>query len=163
MFENRYISEDIMLKEYVLKVICKKMIIICSVSIAICILSLFVAWRDNDPFAIGWNSLGMLILLITAILSPYFMYQSMKKSGQALNNNQIFETVVIFDDRIHMTEGSFSLSIDYCQIEKIQILKHSCILMFSKNQGIMIKQNAFVNSSFPEFMQFFNKNTGLSH
>ena len=66
-----------------------------------------------NQFAIGWNSLGMIILLITAILSPYFMYQSMKKAAQALNNNQIFETVVFIGDTIHMTEGSFSLSIDY--------------------------------------------------
>ena len=163
MFENRYLSEDKMLKEYILKVICKKTLIICSVSIVICIILLFVAWREKDIFGMGWYSLGAFVLLFTAIVSPHFMYQAMNKSGQALSNNQIFETVVIFNDRIHMTDGSFSLSIDYSQIKKIHILKHSCVLMFSKNQAIMIKQNSFVNSSFNEFLVFINKNTGLSN
>ena len=141
----------------------KKMIIICSVFIVMCITLLFVAWREGDIFGMGWYSLGVFVLLFTAIVSPYFMYQAMKKSGQSLNNNQIFETVVIFDDRIHMTEGSFSLSIGYSQIKKIYVLKHSCVLMFRKNQVIMIKPNAFVNSNFHEFLVFIHEMTGLSN
>ena len=163
MFENRYMSEDKMLKEYILKVFCKKMRIICSVFIVMCIILLFVAWREGDTFGMGWYSSGVLVLLLTAIVSPHFMYQAMKKSEQALHNNEIFETVVIFNDRIHMTEGSFSISVDYSQIEKIHILKHSCVLMFSKNQAIMIKQNSFVNSSFNDFLIFIHEKTGLSN
>ena len=79
MFENRYISEDKMLKEYILKVICKKMIIICSISIVICIISLFVAWTEGDTFGMGWYSSGVLVLLFITIVSPYFMYQAMKQ------------------------------------------------------------------------------------
>ena len=163
MFENKYMSDDKMLKEYILKVICKKMLIICSIFIAIFIILLFLAYRESDAFGMGWYSSGVLVLLLTALVSPYFIYQSMKKVGKALNNNQTFETVVIFDDRIHMTEGSFSISIDYCQIKNIHILKYSCVLMFGENQAIMIKPNSFVNRSFDEFLVFINKKTGLSN
>ena len=163
MFENRYLSEDKMLREYILKVIYKKTFIICSVFIVLIGILLFNAWRESNAFGMGWYSSGVLVLLLTAIVSPYFVYEAMKKTGKSFHNNETFETVVIFDDKVHMTEGSFSISVDYSQIEKIHILKHSCVLIFSKNQAIMIKQNSFVNSSFNEFLIFIHEKTGLSN
>ena len=162
MFENRYLTEDKILKEYIIKVISKKMFILCSVFIVLLSILLLGAWRERDVFGMGWYSSGVLILLVTMIGSPYFMYMEMKKMGETIHNHQTFETVVIFDDKIHLKEGDFSLTIDYTQIKKIHQLKYSCVLMFSKNQGIIIKQNSFVKGSFDEFLLFMNKKTGQS-
>ncbi len=154
MFENRFYTTDKMLKEYVNKVICKNLIIAGSVITIVGMLLCVVTAIDEVGFKLGVYVVATFIVFTTTLATPLLTFSDTKKRDKALNNGQKNETVVLFDDKIYMSEGSFKFDIEYERIEKIHILSSCCVLMFGKTNGIMIEQNSFTNGTFEEFLDF---------
>ena len=155
MFENKYFSTDEMLKEYIIKVSCKKLIIKGTLMGILGVVLSMLALRKGESF--GVYATATIIIIIATIVTPIITYREVKKSDKALHGHKKHQTVVRFDDKIHMIEGSVNIEIDYAQIQEIHILKKSCVLMFGKYNAIMLEQNSFTKGTFDEFLVFIRE------
>lgn len=156
-FENRYIVTDEMLSEYVYKVLCRR---IQRMSIAIFILSLIMLlFTVSDGDGVLSAVFGVcLVIAVTELLAvPPAMIRQLKENGRRIHNGKSYESVILFGDKISITEGTFSLTVEYSQIIKIYYLKHSCALMFGKSNGILLSLNGFTAGSFEEFQEFIEQ------
>ncbi len=151
-YKNKYYSNDTMLKEYVLKVLWKKYMIAGIIIIVVGIFKLLYDVYESNILSIGVISACIIICLITVIVSPIQMYKQLKDYEKRIHNGQKFESEITFDDKIILKEGSFNLTVEYSQITKTYNLKHSFVLMFAKNSGIMVEKNSFTNCTFDEFL-----------
>ncbi len=157
MFENRYYSNDKMIREYIIKIICKKLIIMgCIISVVGILLCITVA-LDQDILKFGVFLTATFIVIITTALTPFITLKDYKRNEIALNGGKKHETFVLFDDKISLSEGTFKIEVEYNQINAIHILKNSCVLMFGKTNGIMIEQNSFTKGTFEGLLLFLKQ------
>jgi len=153
-FENRYFASNQMLSEYVHKIICRKLklagIIISAVNLALLI---FTLHNNGDALSLV---LGLCVLtgLLVVIFVPILTLKQFKESNRRIHNDKISQSVIRFGDNISISEGTFSLSIEYSQILKTYILKHSYVLMFGKNNGILVDPKHFTIGNADDFIGF---------
>lgn len=109
MFENIFLTTDEMLQEYIIKVICKKIILggmfISSLGIGLCILT---ACR-GDTLQLGIYVVATFITILTTIGTPLITYKEVKNGCYAIHGGKKYKTIVWFDDKIHMEEGTFKI------------------------------------------------------
>ena len=89
-----------------------------------------------------------------AFLAPIDCLKQMKESSNRVHNGKTFETVTKFGDNISISEGTFSLTVEYSQIQKIYSLKYSYILMFGKYNAIILSPDGFTTGTFEDFKRF---------
>lgn len=160
-FENKYFATDKMLSEYVLKVLLKKQrttAIVFSVIAGITLL--FTLYRSSYVLS-AMLGVCLLLMLSVAIFSPILAIRQIKESTKRINNGQKYETVVKFGDNISISEGTFSLTVEYSQILKIHHLQHSYVLMFGKHNGIILSPNHFTLGTFEDFKVFIEQKVNL--
>lgn len=157
MLENRFLTNDYMLKEYTLKVLCKNILIYGSIVTLIGFFVFLNSLQKGHYMQVGLYGGATFICLITTIFSPYVTYKQLKISNFNIHNGKTPETVVIFDDKIYFYEGSFSIDIEYSQIKKLYKLKSCYILMFGKANGIVINPNTFINGTIEDFLILLNE------
>lgn len=153
-FENKYYATDDMIKEYVNEVLCwktKRMGLFFSAMSAV-MLAVTLIGRDYI-FTAVYGVCFFLTTVLSFLISP-LTFRQLKENGQYMNNGKRCETVVRFGDCIMITEGTFSLTVEYAQIMEIYYLEHSCVLMFGKRNGIMLDPKGFGEQSFKDFQIF---------
>ena len=154
-FENRYYETDEMLKEYVKEVICwktRRMGFFLSVMSAV---MLVITLIGRDYIFTGIYGVCFFIAAAAALVVAPITFRQLKENGRSINNGKKCETVVRFGDCIMITEGTFSLTVEYSQIEEIYYLEHSCALMFGKTNGILVEPEKFTEGNFRDFKIFF--------
>lgn len=154
MFVNRFYGTDEMLKEYINKILCKKIrkknipfVIVALIVLCICI-------NNHDYVIAGILACAAFILSFIAIFMPVFMFKEIKKQDKIMHNGADPETIITFGDKIIMEEGDVTLSFAYAQIIKLYKLDLCWALMISKDNGIMIEPNSFDDKSCDEFEKF---------
>ena len=153
-FENKYYAEDAMLKEYVDEILCwrtKRMGLFFSAMSAVMLVITLIG-RDYIFTAI-YGVCFLLTTVLSFLISP-LTFRELKENGQYMNNGKVCETVVRFGDCILITEGTFSLTVEYSQITEIYYLEKSCVLMFGKRNGILLDPNGFGEHAFKDFQIF---------
>lgn len=153
-FENRYYATDEMLKEYAKEVLCWKTRRIGFFFALMSAIMLAVTVVGRDYIFMGIYGVCFFVTTVVAIVAAPLTYRQLKESGQRLNNGKECETVVRFGECIMITEGTFSLTVEYSQIEEIFYLEHSCVLMFGKTNGIMVDPGKFTEGSYLDFKIF---------
>lgn len=154
LFENRYRMTDQMIKEYARKVLCKRLIWLSALILAISLpmFSLTLLWKDYVMSAVYF--ICLLIAAVERVVALPLTVRQMKENTERMHGGKEQETVVRFGEKISISEGEFYLAIEYSQIIKIHYLKHSCVLMFGKSNGIMLAYDGFAGASFDEFREF---------
>ncbi|MCD8189730.1 MAG: YcxB family protein [Clostridiales bacterium] len=159
-FENRYKVNELMLREYVYKVVSRNIVLM---SVGVFLLGavvLVVATANKDYLLLGVAGVCMIIAVFAGMLTPQLVLREIHATSDRLNNGKKCETVVRFGEKITMEEGATSMQFDYTQITKIHNLKHSYVLMLGKQNGIMLSKTGFMNNDFKKFRQFIQEKTG---
>lgn len=160
-FENRYYVTDEMLSEYVNKVLCKRLKRLGLIVTIAALLMLWLTWTNGDYILSAVFGSCLFISVFTILIAPPLTLRQLKESERRLHNNKKFETIVQFDKNITMTEGSFSLTVEYTQILKIYVLKYSYVLMLGRNNAIIIQPDHFTIGSFEEFKPYIESKCQL--
>ncbi len=156
-FENRYYATDEMMMEYVHQVLCRRLKRWGIGLLLLGLLSIVHFISKGDSIWVAVDGVCLFIILFCIIFSPILMIRSIKENDKRIHNGKKFETVVTFDDKISICEGSFSLSVEYSQIVAIYYLKHSYALMFGKNSGIIVSPSGFIGTDVDNFKAFIEK------
>lgn len=156
-FENRYYSTNEMLREYINRVLCRKIFRFGSVIALLALIFTVLSWVEKDLVFCAILGVCFLIVLLTMLLTAPLMMRQMKEDTQRLHNGQTFETVVRFGERILLQEGDFSFACDYGQILRIHRLQHSWVLMFGARNGIMLDPERFTIGTLEDFEQFLQE------
>ena len=153
LFENEYLMERKYYKEYVLNVLCKKIIITgLLVMIFGLIFTVFVGLEDAKIVLTA-----AIIAGIASILTPVVTIKQLEDTEKRLNNGKIEKTKVIFSDNIVMDEGKVHLEFEYNQITKIVETKSFIVLRLSENSAILVLKDGFVKGTQEEFSKFINE------
>ncbi len=112
-------------------------------------------WIDSTlspSFRIVFFDMSIFIIAIGGLLLAYpsflgrIFYRKEKKMG---SENQIF-----FDQQITVSRFGRLFRYEYGKIKKIKETKESYIIMFSRNEGCLVKKGAFTVGEEKEFLSF---------
>lgn len=159
VFENKYYSNDEMLSEYINKVILKAFKIKGLLVGAGAIILLAISLMQNDKVWVGISGTCLFIVVFVLLLTPSMTLKQLKESDKKIHRSKKPQTKVQFGDKIYLSEGSFSLEIEYDQIINKYDLEHSYALMFGKKNGILLEPSSFVRGTFEDFKDFIKEKT----
>ena len=143
IYENRFFCTDEMLKEYIRRVIYRKIFLLGGIFALLALVMLLVTWRDREPVFMAIFGVCLFIILVVLLFSPVLTLRQVKEDSRRLHNGQTYESVVRFGDRILMQEGTCSFACDYHQIVRLHKLSTCWMLMFGPRNGIMIVPDHF--------------------
>ncbi|MFZ2539076.1 MAG: hypothetical protein WAX04_09255 [Oscillospiraceae bacterium] len=161
-FENQYYSTNEMLSEYVNKVLCRKMRVLGTIVSVVALVMLFITFFDNDYILSTVFGISLFLSAFVTIIAPLLMIRNLKESDKHIHNGKKFKTIVLFGDNITISEGSFSLTVEYAQILKTHSLEHSYVLMFGKCNGIILSLDHFTVGTFEDFKLFIEVMSNLA-
>ncbi len=152
MFENEYTLNHSLIKEYVLKVIGKKSILM---SVFLFVLGLIMFFVSNDHLKYSMLVCSF-IGIFCAIGIPISLIKNIESSAKRLNNGKIEKTRVVFNDNITMDEGKVHLEFEYSQIEKVTETDNFVVLIIGKNASILVYKDGFTKGTKENFIVFIN-------
>lgn len=154
LFENRYNETPEMTEEYIKKILCKKIknlaIIVMLFSALMLITSLI---NHRYLLVIIYSILFILSLTVTLFIEKLMRHQ-FYNNIQNIHGDIRPETILRFSNNINITEGKYSLNIEYSEIKKVQNLKYSYALILGTQQALLIKKDAFSIGDFESFQEF---------
>lgn len=153
LFECRFYATKEMYKEYIKKVVYRKMNITCIVLSILAVLTILFSIRNN-PVLAAVEGTCLVIILAVAIISPRVLLKRLMEMDRILQNGSAPECVVEFGDNIRMTQGGQSVAIEYDQVFRIYQMKTCSILMFTKQNGIMYVEDKFTRGNSRDFDRF---------
>ena len=153
MFRNEYLMDKALIKEYVYRVLGKKMMIIGTLVFILCIIIFIFDEGDTKYLMLIVGLIGLLC----SILSPILMRRTIEKASKRLNNGKLEKTVIEFGKKIKMTEGTAKLEFDYEQIRKIKYTKNFIVLRIEKDAAILVYRNGFKKGKEEDFIKFINE------
>lgn len=157
IYENRFFCTDEMLKEYIRRVIYRKIFLPGGIFALLALVMLLVTWQGGEPIFTAVFGICLFIILAVLLFSPSLTFRQLKEDNQRLHNGQTFESVVRFGDRILMQEGTCSFACDYSQILRLHKLSHCWVLMFGPRNGIMIVPDHFTIGDSETFEAFLRE------
>lgn len=153
VFENRFHTTREMYKEYVGKVLCRRIYVLGSIFSVIAALAFILSIRGNQTMA-AVEGVCLFILLAVMIITPGKVLKQLLETDKQLHNGEHPECVVTFGDHISLTEGKQTLAIEYAQIINIYRLKTCSVLMFTKQNGILYLEDHFTVGNSTDFNGF---------
>lgn len=153
MFENRYYTTQEIYKEYVRKVLCRRILRFGSVFSVIGAIAVVLSLQENTVNAAIVGT-ALFVILFTMIIGPKLMLKQLMDVKNRLHNGEIVETIVSFGDDIKINEGKQSLTIEYSQITHIYKMKTCSALMFTKQNGIIFLEDKFTKGNAKDFEAF---------
>ena len=154
LFENRYYTDNKMLSEYVHKVLCKRIYFMGAVFAPIAFIMAGITMMKKDYIFTAVFGVCLFIIIFTILVTPPLTIRQLKENNKRLLNGKNHEAVIQFGDNIKITQGTFSLTMEYNQILKICELKHSYVLMFAKSSGIILDPAGFTTGDLNTFKEF---------
>ena len=115
-----------------------------------------IAFRSNNSSTLLLNIITFFICLLIVIFTPKLALKNLLNFDRKLHNeaNVHPETIVTFDDKIKLTEGEQVTTIDYSQVNMYIRLKSFSVLMFTKQNGIMFREDKFTIGNKEDFEKF---------
>lgn len=156
-FENRYYTNKLMITEYVHKVLCKRIYLMGAVFAPIALVMTGITLIRQDYILTAVFGVCLFILIFSILITPPLTVRQLQENDNKLHNGKKHEAILQFGDNISISQGTFSLTIEYSQILRTYELRHSFVLMFAKNSGIIIDPEGFVIGDFCDFKEFISK------
>ena len=153
MFENEYTMNRELTKEYVFKIIGKRVILIGILGFIFGMLMFFL-YDDGVKYVMLTCA---FIGLFCAIASPIIMINNIETAAKRLNNGIIEKTRVTFNNNITMDEGKVHLEFEYSQIEQIVQTNHFIVLKLAKDSAILVFKDGFTKGNKEQFLEFINQ------
>lgn len=150
--ENRFFMTDEILKEYIVKVLCKQTIIQGGVIAVASTILAIIQYNNSNSFYAGVFLTNAIICFLAVVLTPVFALKAYKKDS--LNKGYKDEIIITFADEIYLKEGDITMNIPYYKIQEIHKLNNSCVFMVSKTSGIIVKSTAFTIGSVDDCINF---------
>lgn len=148
MYINEYTMDRKMIAEYVIKILCKRLIVL---GILLCVLILITFWSSTvSVFQIGICGVIVAFILFCIIL----MINNFERTAKRLNNGNIEKTVVEFNDHIIMNEGKVHLEFEYSQIISIKQTKSFIVLSLGEGSAILVHKDGFIKGNREDFIDF---------
>ena len=153
VFENHFFTTKEMYREYVNKVLCRRMNRYGLACILIAVSLILVTARSNLMIAVV-AGVCLIISLSVLLLFPSLALKQLLELDNNLHGGNRPECVVVFGEQIEMTEGKQRISVQYNQISRIYRLKTCNVLMFSKQNGILYVEDKFAIGNAVELESF---------
>lgn len=157
MFENEYLMDKRLLKEYVYNSIGKKYIIN-GFFVFITGLIMYLLIEINVRYVVLTCS---LIGLYFAIFFPGILINSFEKTGRQLNNGKIEKTNIKFNTNILMKEGNVQMQYEYSQIKKISETKNFFVLSLGNESAILVHKEGFIKGNKENFLEYMYKKINI--
>lgn len=153
MFENEYLMDKKMIKEYVIGIISKRTILL-GLVLFVAGLVLYFAETDNMRYAmLTCSFLG----IFCAICTPIIMINNFEKAAKRLNNGKIEKTKLLFDNNIILDEGKVHMEFEYSQILGITQSKSFLFLEMGNKSGILVSKTGFTKGTLDDFIKFIQE------
>ena len=154
-FENRFSTTKAMYWEFVNKILCRRMRRMAWVVALIGVIGFLVGVVLEATPLLWLSDAALVLVLAVVILSPHIIMKQLIDYDKRVHGGEHPECVVTFGDSIRMEEGTVSIEIGYDQIIAWYHLQTCSILMFTKQNGIMYKDDGFVGdaSGFDKFIK----------
>ena len=156
MFENRYISNKQMQREYVEHVICRKLILqgrLLSVLFFVLAYYCYASGSEKDATLIFFW--GVLMIGVSVAMPIFIRYKLEKKSKEVREEDA--GTTIVFGDKIKITKGSQKKTLEYTDVQQIYFLKHIIALSVSKYDGIFLSREGFVKGDAEAFASWIEE------
>ena len=157
-FENRYICDKKLLREFARKYSVGPRPISAVITVVLMVLTLpvFVMsiryGEDVSMLVVGYLTLTLVQFLPR--LYAWVMIRNTKKQ----NDGILPETRVVFsDENIQMFEGMVHLTIEYRKIRKAVRLKNGYALFNGKRTAVLLKIEGFTEGNFEDFKVFLRE------
>ena len=156
MFENRYISNKQMQREYVEHVICRKLILqgrLLSVLFLILAYYRYASGAGKDAALIFfWG----VLMLGVSIVMPIFICRKLEKKSEEACEGAV-GTTIVFGDKIKVAKGSQKKTMEYTDVQQIYFLKHIIALSVSKYDGIFLSKEGFAQGDAKTFASWIEE------
>lgn len=153
-FESRFYTSREMYKEYVNKILCRKIIaegvLLAALAAILCLMG--ILW-DNKVFLV-LGVVFLFIAIVTTLLTPKLTLERLLEVDKSLHNGAHPECIVTFGQDVKLVEGKQEVSIEYHQIIGIYRMKTCSVLMFTKQNGIMYVETKFSIGNGENFEKF---------
>lgn len=153
MFENRYYTTQEIYKEYVRKVLCRRIFRLGGIFFVIGAVAMILSLQEYTVNA-AMVGTALFVIVFTMLLGPKLMLKQLMDVKKRLHNGESPETIISFGDDIKINEGKQSLSIEYSQITNIYRMKTCSVLMFTKQNGVIYLEDKFTKGNAKEFEEF---------
>ncbi len=158
MFENKYYVDDNMLKEYVYKSLCRKIIIAGSIVSVVGVLSLLFEIVQAGTMFYFIYLFATIVAIVSTILLPILTLKEIKRASIRLHGSNKPETIITINEKaVNLTEGGVSMDIEFYRITKVKALKNIVLLMLDKSGAVMLKTNAFTKGNLEDLIIFLNE------
>lgn len=154
-FENRFRTTEAMYREFVNKVLCRGMRRMAWAVALICVVGFLVGAVLEAAPLLCLSAAALVLVLAVVLLSPRLMVRQLLDYDKRVQGGEHPECVVTFGETIRMEEGNVSVEIQYDQIIAWHRLQTCSVLMFTKQNGIMYREDAFIGdaSGFDQFIR----------
>lgn len=153
VFINRFYTTKQMYREYVNKVLCRRIYILGAVFSPAAALAFLFSIR-NHPTAAAVEGVCFLVITSVMLFTPGLTLKQLLEADRKLHGGAHPECVVIFGGDIRMSEGNQSLTLQYDQVTRIIRLKTCNVLMFTKQNGILYVSGKFTQGNEADFETF---------
>ena len=161
-FENKYLLSKDIIKEYVDKILLKKLMkrsrILAIISIVFLI---FLLYKQDYVIALIY-AVPTLIILCVLIIMPPMTVNEVLNNSKSLHGGVVMEAIYRFGDSITLLEGSITMNVEYSQVKKIHELDKICVLLIGKSNGIVLKKDSFSVGEYDDFKVFISDKCKLS-
>ena len=158
LFENTYISDKKMMREFFRKYSIGPRPVISIITgilmlIELPVLVVGILLREDV-----WLLASMYLVLILVQFFPNFFAWSSLRNAKKQNDGVMPETRVVFtEENIQMFEGMVHLTVEYRKITRCIRLKHSYALMTGKRNAVLIRPEYFTTGTFEELRRFIGE------
>lgn len=159
MFENQYELNKTIIKEYVYKILCKKIIFIGYLIFVLGLLIGLLIKVNNLKIAV----LGIsFIALFSAIFIPFKAIRDIETNTKNLHQGNFELTIIKFDDVITFDEGDTHLEFQYHDLQSLIETDNLIAIKLSFFSYIVLNKQGFVVGDLSDFLIFINMKLRLN-
>ena len=156
MFENRYVSNKQMQREYVEHVICRKLILKGRLlSVLFLVLAYYCYASDAEKEAALIFFWGIVIAGVS-IVTPIVIRRKLEKKSKDVWEEDA-ATTIVFGDKIIIRKGSQKKTMKYTDVQQLYFLKHIIALSANKYDGIFLSREGFTKGEAETFASWIEE------
>ena len=157
IFTNKYLATVDLLKIYNNKIVAKrfrKQFIVFAALFALLTIPGFVT---GDYIIVAVTSVCCLISFILNFSMPKYLLRQTAKAQSILHKGKVPKTTVQFGETVYLKEGPCEINLEYPQITELYFYPEIYVLMFAKDNGIMLKSDGFSQGTAADFKKWIQK------
>ena len=157
LFTNKYLATEDLLKIYNNKIVAKrfrKQFIVFAAVFALLTIPGFVT---GDYIIVAVTATCCLISVILNFSMPKYLLRQTAKAQSILHKGKVPKTSVQFGETVYLKEGPCEINLEYSQIMEIYFYPEIYVLMFAKDNGIMLKSDGFTQGTAADFKNWIRE------